>query len=200
MWDPSSPPFVVDHGNGATLYIPSVFFSWAGDNLDEKLPLLRSTKALSQQTLRILKLLGERGHTAAHTDSGNEQEFFLVDRALYDRRPDLRLTGRTVMGAAPPKGQELDDQYFGDISGEWWCGEGGGTLPTHTHTRTHTRAHAHTHARASLQSAPSAACRRPRTSCGSWRFPSPPATARWRRASTRSRPSSRPPAWRRTRT
>lgn len=110
-WDPHSPPFLLHSNNGATLYIPSCFFSW--DNsyaLDEKIPLLRSEVALARETMRLFSVLGESQHTRVHMDAGLEQEFFLIDRKYYLERPDLMLTGRTVVGAAPPKGQELEDQ------------------------------------------------------------------------------------------
>jgi glutamine synthetase len=112
-WDPHSPPFVLQNNNGATLYIPSCFFSW--DNsyaLDEKIPLLRSEVALSRESMRLFQVLGETKHTKVHMDAGLEQEFFLIDRNYYLRRPDLMLTGRTVVGTSPPKGQELEDQYL----------------------------------------------------------------------------------------
>lgn len=118
-WDPHSPPFILQHGNGATLYIPSCFFSWDNNQaLDEKIPLLRSEVALSRQTMRLFGILGDSfsKHHNIHMDAGLEQEFFLIERNYYLKRPDLMTTGRTVLGAAPPKGQELEDQYFGPLS------------------------------------------------------------------------------------
>jgi len=116
-WDPNSPPFIVENSNGATLYIPSAFFSWNdGKALDEKIPLLRSEVALQRETLKLFAILNEPQHTHVHMDAGLEQEFFLIDRKYYLNRPDLMVAGRTVVGASPPKGQELEDQYFGHIS------------------------------------------------------------------------------------
>jgi len=116
-WDPNSPPFILEHDNGSTLYIPSCFFSWNnGQALDEKIPLLRSEVALQRETLRLFSVLGETAHTHIHMDAGLEQEFFLVDRKYYLARPDLMACGRTVVGCPPPKNQELEDQYFGHIS------------------------------------------------------------------------------------
>lgn len=116
VWDPSSPCFITNHGNGTTLNIPSVFFSWKGHALDEKTPLLRSVEALDREAVSLLKALGESSHKAVHADSGVEQEFFLIDKDYYLARPDLMQTGRTLIGAVPPKGQSLDDQYFGSFS------------------------------------------------------------------------------------
>ena len=116
-WDPNSPPFILENSNGATLYIPSAFFSWdSGKALDEKIPLLRSEVALERETLRLFAILNETSHTHVHMDAGLEQEFFLIDRKYYLNRPDLMVAGRTVVGAPPPKGQELEDQYFGAMS------------------------------------------------------------------------------------
>lgn len=100
----------------ATLYIPSVFFSWDGATLDQKLPLLRANESLERETLRLLSLIGDNTNSYVITESGPEQEFFLIDRDYYNKRPDLKICGRTLFGAAPPKGQELEDQYFGDMS------------------------------------------------------------------------------------
>ncbi|MFW6146358.1 MAG: glutamine synthetase III [Planctomycetota bacterium] len=113
-WDPSSPAFILDNPNGATLVIPTMFVSWAGDALDKKTPLLRSMEALDTQARRVLKLFGNAARRVM-TTVGAEQEYFLVDRHFYHARPDLLATGRTLFGARPPKGQELDDQYFGSI-------------------------------------------------------------------------------------
>ena len=116
-WDPTSPAYIVDNPNGATLVIPTAFLSWTGEALDTKTPLLRSMEALSTQALRILKLFGntEAGHV--FTTVGPEQEYFLIDKNFYYLRPDLIATGRTLFGTTPPKGQELEDQYFGAIPG-----------------------------------------------------------------------------------
>lgn len=113
-WDPTSPVFVWEGGDGMTLCIPSVFFSWTGDVLDSKIPLLRSDKKLNQEVLRLLKLTGiEASH--AYSTLGLEQEYFVIDRGLRNLRPDLVLMGRTVFGAAPPKGQQMQDHYFGCV-------------------------------------------------------------------------------------
>ena len=113
-WDPSSPAFILENPNGALLCIPTAFTSWSGEALDNKIPLLRSMDALSRSAVRALGLLGE---TAQHvyTTVGPEQEYFLIDEQYYFERPDLVITGRTLFGAKPPKGQELDDHYFGSI-------------------------------------------------------------------------------------
>ena len=110
VWDPTSYPFVKDH----TLCIPTAFCSYNGEALDKKTPLLRSMEALNEQSLRILKLFGK---TAKHvtTTMGPEQEYFLVDEKLYQKRKDLKMCGRTLFGARPVKGQEMDDQYFAAI-------------------------------------------------------------------------------------
>ena len=114
-WDPSSPMFIVENENGKTLYIPSVFISYHGDALDFKTPLLRSNGALSVAATKMLHLLGEKSVDAVTTSVGAEQEFFLVDKDKALKRPDLKLAGRTVLGRLPPKGQELEDHYFGSI-------------------------------------------------------------------------------------
>lgn len=113
-WDPTSPVFIWKGGDGITLCIPSIFFSWTGDVLDFKIPLLRSDRKLSEAVLRLLKLMGIRAHHVYST-LGLEQEYFVIDRALRNLRPDLVLAGRTVFGAAPSKGQELQDHYFGSV-------------------------------------------------------------------------------------
>ena len=113
-WDPTSPPWLLKSLNGTTLVIPTVFLSWTGDSLDKKTPLLRSIEALSKQAVRILKLFGTKAEYVA-TTCGPEQEYFLIDRNFYFARPDLINAGRTLFGARPPKGQELEDQYFGSI-------------------------------------------------------------------------------------
>jgi len=114
-WDPSSPAFILDNPNGATLVIPTMFVSWTGEALDKKTPLLRSMDALSKQALRVLRLFGNATATRVFTTIGAEQEYFLIDKNYYLVRPDLVYTGRTLFGAKPPKGQELEDQYFGSI-------------------------------------------------------------------------------------
>src|SRR5262245_21364883 len=113
-WDPTSPPWLLRMQNGTTLVIPTAFVSWTGDSLDKKTPLLRSMEALSKQAVRILKLFGSKA-TRVVTTCGPEQEYFLIDRNFYFNRPDLINAGRTLFGARPPKGQELEDQYFGSI-------------------------------------------------------------------------------------
>ncbi len=115
-WDPTSPAFLLRSGNAVTLCIPTGFVSWNGEALDTKIPLLRSMEALSRQALRILKLFGtDAGVTRVLTTVGPEQEYFLVDRELYYQRPDLVTCERTLFGARPPKGQQLEDHYFGAI-------------------------------------------------------------------------------------
>ena len=113
-WDPTSPAFIKRHENGATLCIPTVFLAYTGAALDTKTPLLRSVQAVTKATERLMKKFGQK---KAHTSItlGAEQEYFLVDREYYLRRPDLLQTGRTVFGAAPAKHQQLDDHYFGSI-------------------------------------------------------------------------------------
>jgi glutamine synthetase len=113
-WDPTSPPWLLVSQNGTTLVIPTAFVSWTGESLDKKTPLLRSIEALSKQAVRILKLFGSRAERVV-TTCGPEQEYFLIDRNFYFARPDLINAGRTLFGARPPKGQELEDQYFGAI-------------------------------------------------------------------------------------
>ena len=113
-WDPTSPPWLLQNGNSATLVIPTAFVSWTGESLDKKTPLLRSMEALSAQAVRALKLFGVPASRVTAT-CGPEQEYFLIDRTFYFNRPDLINAGRTLFGARPPKGQELEDQYFGAI-------------------------------------------------------------------------------------
>lgn len=110
-WDITSPAFVKD----GTLYIPTAFTSYTGEALDKKTPLLRSMEALSKQALRVLKAIGNTTTKKVITTVGPEQEYFLVDKNLYEKRPDLIYTGRTLFGAKSPKGQELDDHYFGTL-------------------------------------------------------------------------------------
>ncbi|MCX6390134.1 MAG: glutamine synthetase III [Solirubrobacterales bacterium] len=114
-WDPTSPAFVLDNPNGALLCIPTAFASWTGEALDTKIPLLRSMDALSRSAVAALKLLGDEETNRVFTTVGPEQEYFLIDEQYYFERPDLVNTGRTLFGAKPPKGHELDDHYFGSI-------------------------------------------------------------------------------------
>jgi glutamine synthetase len=114
-WDPTSPAYIMEGPNGATLVIPTAFLSWTGEALDKKTPLLRSMEALSNQALRILRLFGNASARKVFTTVGPEQEYFLIDKHYYYLRPDLLNAGRTLFGAKPPKGQELEDQYFGSI-------------------------------------------------------------------------------------
>ena len=114
-WDPSSPAFVMRHANGATLCIPTAFASWTGEALDLKTPLLRSIEALSKSCLNALKLFGDEEARRVSSTLGAEQEYFLIAEEYYYRRPDLVMTGRTLFGAQPPRGQELEDHYFGAI-------------------------------------------------------------------------------------
>src|SRR5215207_7962145 len=113
-WDPTSPPWLLVTPQGATLVIPTAFVSWTGDALDKKTPLLRSQEALSKQAMRILRLFGSKAQRVT-TTCGPEQEYFLIDRQFYFNRPDLINAGRTLFGAKPPKGQEMEDHYFGAI-------------------------------------------------------------------------------------
>ena len=110
-WDPTSYAFIKDE----TLCIPTAFCSYGGEALDKKTPLLRSMEVLGKATMKILKLFGNESVTSVRTTVGAEQEYFLIDKAMFDKRPDLVYTGRTLFGARPPKGQELDDHYFGSI-------------------------------------------------------------------------------------
>jgi glutamine synthetase len=113
-WDPTSPAFIVESPGGTYLSIPTAFASWTGDALDQKIPLLRSMAALDRQARRALALFGD-GAGRVMATCGPEQEFFLIDQEFYYRRPDLITTGRTLFGAKPPRGQELEDHYFGSI-------------------------------------------------------------------------------------
>ena len=110
-WDPTSFCFVKE----GSLYIPTAFVSYTGETLDKKTPLLRSMDVLSEQSIRILRLFGNTTATKVTSTVGPEQEYFLIDKAMYDKREDLIMTGRTLFGAMPPKGQELDDQYFANL-------------------------------------------------------------------------------------
>ncbi len=110
-WDPTSYAFIKD----GVLCIPTAFCSYGGEALDKKTPLLRSMEALNRQAMRVLRLFGNEDVSCVRTTVGPEQEYFLIDRSVYEKRRDLRYTGRTLFGALPPKGQELDDHYFGSI-------------------------------------------------------------------------------------
>lgn len=114
-WDPTSPAFVKKDENGCILYVPTAFCSYTGEALDQKTPLLRSMEAINKQALRFLRLFGNTTSKRVKPSVGIEQEYFLVDREKYLKRKDLVFTGRTLFGAMPPKGQELDDHYFGSI-------------------------------------------------------------------------------------
>ncbi len=114
-WDVTSPAYLTEGRNGKTLCIPTAFCSWTGEALDKKVPLLRSMQALNKQAQRVLKLFGHDDPGMIIANAGPEQEYFLIDRSFYYARPDLLSAGRTLFGARPPKGQELEDQYFGTI-------------------------------------------------------------------------------------
>jgi glutamine synthetase len=114
-WDPTSPAFLLENPNGAVLCIPTAFASWTGEALDTKIPLLRSMDALSRAAIRTLRLFGDEESARVFTTVGPEQEYFLIDEQYFFERPDLINTGRTLYGAQPPKGHELDDHYFGSI-------------------------------------------------------------------------------------
>ena len=114
-WDPGSPAFILKRNGSATLCIPSVYFSYNGETLDEKTPLLRSCENLSNAATKLLHLIGRKDVRAVYPMVGAEQEFFLIEKDAYRRRPDLVFCGRTLFGIEPPKGQQLDDHYFGAI-------------------------------------------------------------------------------------
>ena len=114
-WDATSPAWLMRTPNGVTLCIPTVFVSWTGEALDKKTPLLRSNAAVNRQAKRVLQLLGETEIAPINSSCGAEQEYFLVDNALMALRPDLQLSGRSLFGAPPAKGQQFDDHYFGAI-------------------------------------------------------------------------------------
>ena len=120
-WDCTSPAFLREDTSGITLYIPTAFCSHTGEALDKKTPLLRSVEAVSKQAMRILRLFGNTTTSGVNVNAGAEQEYFLIDRSLYNQRKDLIFAGRTLFGAAPPKGQELDDHYFGSIKERVAC-------------------------------------------------------------------------------
>jgi glutamine synthetase len=114
-WDVTSPAYILENPNGTTLCIPTAFVSWTGEALDKKTPLLRSMQAVDCQARRILRAFGHEDIDTVTAFAGPEQEYFLIDRNFYFARPDLVAAGRTLFGAAPPKGQEFDDHYFGAI-------------------------------------------------------------------------------------
>ena len=114
-WDPSSPAFIAQVELGKTLCIPSIFISYTGEALDKKLPLLRSDAAINKAALDLLKVFGHADTKNVFSTCGPEQEYFLIDEKYYKMRPDLQLAGRTLLGAPSPKGQQLEDQYFGSI-------------------------------------------------------------------------------------
>ena len=114
-WNPASPVFIAEWAGVKTLCIPSVFIGYNGEALDELTPLLRSSDALSDRAIALLELLGDRGVHRVYTTLGPEQEYFLIDRGHFALRPDLVMAGRTLIGAAPPRGQQLEDHYFGGI-------------------------------------------------------------------------------------
>lgn len=111
-WDPTSPAFVL----GTTLYIPTAFCAYTGEALDQKTPVLRSMQAINKQALRVLRALGDNTTVSVRPTVGAEQEYFLVDKQLFDKRLDLKVCGRTILGAKPPKGQEMEDHYYGSIN------------------------------------------------------------------------------------
>jgi len=115
FWDPTSPAYILERENGATLCIPSVFVSWTGEALDKKVPLMRSNDAMNVAATRVLELMGEAEVAPLNSSCGAEQEYFLIDTKFANLRPDLLLAGRTLFGAPPAKGQEFDDHYFGAI-------------------------------------------------------------------------------------
>ena len=121
IWDCTSPAFLKEDASGVTLCIPTIFCAYTGEALDKKTPLLRSMEAISKQALRVVRLFGDTTATKVTPSVGAEQEYFLVDKKLFDQRKDLMFTGRTLFGAMPPKGQELDDHYFGTIKERVAC-------------------------------------------------------------------------------
>ncbi|MDE0839089.1 MAG: glutamine synthetase III, partial [Kiritimatiellae bacterium] len=114
IWDVTSPAYIMENPNGATLCIPTAFVSWTGEALDKKTPVLRSMQSLNTAAQRVLKFFGNDGAFVSST-AGAEQEYFLIDKNFYFARPDLMAAGRTLFGAPAPKGQEFDDHYFGVI-------------------------------------------------------------------------------------
>ena len=114
-WDVTSPAYILENPNGTTLCIPTAFVSWTGEALDKKTPLLRSSQAMNKQAQRVLKIFGHKDIATVYSFAGAEQEYFLIDRHFYFSRTDILGCGRTLFGAAPPKGQEFEDHYFGAI-------------------------------------------------------------------------------------
>ena len=114
-WNPASPVFIVESGNTRTLCIPSVFIGYNGEALDEMTPLLRSSDVLSEKAIALAELLGDKGAQRIYVTMGTEQEYFLIDRSHFALRPDLVMSGRSLVGAPPPRGQQLEDHYFGGI-------------------------------------------------------------------------------------
>lgn len=114
-WDPSSPAFIINNGLGTTLCIPTIFVSYTGEALDKKTPLLRSLNAINKSAINVMKLLGNQESKKVFATLGAEQEYFLIDQDFYYKRQDFVLSGRSLLGATPPKGQQLEDQYFGSI-------------------------------------------------------------------------------------
>ncbi|MDD5045202.1 MAG: glutamine synthetase III, partial [Candidatus Omnitrophica bacterium] len=114
-WDPSSPAFIIESKLGKTLCIPTIFISYHGESLDKKLPLLRSDEALNRAAKNLLQIFGRKDVKKVFSTCGPEQEYFLIDKNFYNLRQDLLMTGRTLIGAPSPKGQQLEDQYFGTI-------------------------------------------------------------------------------------
>jgi len=115
-WDVTSPAYIMESQNGATLCIPTAFVSWTGEALDKKTPILRSMQALNKQAQRILNLFGDTSNKIVSSTCGAEQEYFLIDKYFFSARPDIQAAGRTLFGAASPKGQQFDDHYFGAIA------------------------------------------------------------------------------------
>jgi glutamine synthetase len=115
VWDPTSPAFIMENENGSVLCIPTAFASWTGEALDHKTPLLRSNDVINEQAMRAVKLFNLNGAKRVYSTAGCEQEYFLVDQEFFYNRPDLIQSNRTLIGAKPPKGQEMEDHYFGSI-------------------------------------------------------------------------------------
>ncbi|HPA72764.1 MAG TPA: glutamine synthetase III, partial [Spirochaetota bacterium] len=115
VWDPSSPAFIMKSGKGITLCIPTIFLSYTGEALDHKTPLLRSINAINDSAIRMMRLLGNKRSRRVMATLGPEQEYFLIDKEFYYQRQDLVMTGRTLLGAPPSRGQQLEDHYFGSI-------------------------------------------------------------------------------------
>jgi glutamine synthetase len=116
-WDPTSPVFLLEAGKTKTLVIPSVFLSWTGEVLDLKTPLLRSLTALNEKLINLQKLLGNKNAKQIKVFAGIEQEYFLLSKEIVKSRPDITVTGRTLFGNTPAKGQQMEDHYFGNIKG-----------------------------------------------------------------------------------